>query len=519
MKRLLLLLIALISFLSSSSQKIEWGQEYPLPKGMFKSLYSIGHSDEHYYVVSQKGKNQVILRFDYDHRLDGTQPVTAEYNDKKLMVTDMIETAAGSFGLSQQYIKKEKKNVAYAFRLEEDGKLERKGRELFALPYTRGAVVGIGPFLINANVNGDLQGYVTSPDKKLVAFVNPFSSHDDKNVKDKMSLNIFDENLNEVSSHIVTFPYSDDDVNLTNFTIVDNGDVYFLGPKWGEKKDREKGIPNFTYHVFRVRHGEIDLEVEVEHPDMGATQATVFVDGGSIYVIGFYTDKAEKFISDHGTFLAKFNESGEQEYMNVDPFTDEVKDTFTSERRQEKGIGVGSLSIDHAVYNQSLGTVSFVAEQYYVTTSQYLDGNGNWQTRYHYHSNEIIVPGYDVNKQERTFLTLVNKSYETTSWPNSSYVYSLDKETGIIHLVFNDFKTKSEREEIKGSKKAKGRYTDLVSIDVDGNVIYNGTLFTSKETDNYFLTRKSTSLGNGEVLLYSQGKKVYQFGILTLPGG
>ena len=114
MKKLQLIFITLclvlfVAFTANAQFKINWGPTYQREGGMFSSFYLAGGDVDNYFVVMRPKKENNLLKFDFNHKLISTTPISFEFNGEDLLLREFITTKSKSFGIFSNYDKK--KNI------------------------------------------------------------------------------------------------------------------------------------------------------------------------------------------------------------------------------------------------------------------------------------------------------------------------------------------------------------------------------------------------------------------------
>lgn len=517
----ILKIIAISTFFLSSSlnaqdYKVEWGPTYKKEGGMFSYYYMAGATPDNYRMIMKPKKANTMLTFNYDHKLVKTQEVPFTFNGDNLSPSDFIETTEGTFAYLAHYEKKASTMYEFVAKMDKDGNFG-KLKEINSYEYKIkiGALMFSG-YGFGTDIDDDQSTMETSKNNKFVLKASSQSlTENKKNKEEAMSIAVYDENFELVWSKVETFNgQDDDDIDIIQFFIDDNGVVYAGAMVWKERSDREKGIPNYDYKLYKISENNIEeFDITLEGNALPQDVGIFHGEDNNVYLGGLYSERGSAKHRANGVFYVKLNpETGAVVSSKSYEFTPEILEDLITDRKIKKGKGLSNFDVNHLVFSDN-GDFSFVAEEYYITVHT-RTVNGRTTTYYKYHSNEIIVPRFSENG-DLVSIQKIDKDFVSLTPANTSYTIATYNDK--ICLVFNDQKTRSERKgsEVKGGRGS--RFTDLVVLDGTGEISYWETLFSNKEIETEFWPTLSEQVQNSNIiLLHGAQKKQYQFGTILI---
>ena len=517
----ILKIIAITTFffsgsLSAQDYKVEWGPTYKKEGGMFSYYYMAGATPDYYRMIMKPKKANTMLTFDYNHKLVKTTEVPFTFNGKNVSPSDFIETAAGVFAYLPHYEKKASKMYEFVSKMDDDGNFgELKEVNSYEYKIKIGALMLSG-YGFGTDLDDDKSTMETSKNLKFVLKASSQSyTENKKNKKEGMSITVYDENFNPLWSKVETFnDQDDDDIDVVQFFIDNAGVVYAGAMVWKDRSDREKGVPNYDYKLYKITENNIEeFDVELEGNALPQDVGIFYGEDDNVYLGGLYSERGSAKHRANGVFYVKMNpETGSVVSAKSYEFTPEILEGLIRNRKIKKGKGLSNFDVNHLIFSDN-GDFSFVAEEYYITTHT-RTVNGRTTTYYMYHSNEIIVPRF-TKDGDLVNIQKIDKDFVSGTPANTSYTIAEYNDN--VYLVFNDKKTLSERNsnDVKGGKRS--RYTDLVVIDGTGEISFWETLFSNKEIDTEFWPSLSEQVQNSNIiLLHGAQKKQYQFGTIEI---
>lgn len=517
MKKVIILILCFGSYLSSIAQyEVKWGPTYKKEGGMFSYYYMAGATRDNYRMIMKPKKDNTLLTFDYNHKLVKTETVPFSFNDDNLSPSDFIETASGTFAYLGHYEKKASTMYEFVSKIDEKGKFgDLKQINSYEYKIKIGALLLAG-YGLGVDFDDDLSVMKTSKNKKYVLKASSQSLTENKaNKVEAMSISVYDENFNLMWSKVESFNnQNDDDIDIVQFFVDDNGVVYAGAMVWKARADREKGIPNFDYILYKISENSLEeFNITLEGNALPQDVGIFHGEDNNVYLGGLYTEKGSSKHRANGVFYVRISpESGKVIDSKSYAFTPEVLEGLIRDKSIKKGKGISNFDIEYLVFSEN-GDFSFIAEENYITTHT-STVNGRTTTYYVYHTNELIIPRFS-KEGELVNIKQINKDFSSRTPANTSYTIGTYGDR--IFLVFNDRKSRSERknDDVKGGKNS--RYTDLVVIDGKGEIEFWKTLFSSDEMETEFWPSMSKQVQDTEIiLLHGSRAKEYQFATINM---
>lgn len=518
MKKITLLLACLLlTSYSFGQMQVKWGPVYKKEGGMFSSFYLVGGDEKNYYLIMRPKKENTLLKYDYNHKLVSETPITFEYNGDNLILKEFIHTKAKTFGIFTSY---DKKGNAFTVQAAEfsSGKF-KPVKEIARQPYLvqyKFIYFGVSGYT-DADATG---GFVMSADSSHVATIQTLSSKE-KSQTDQISIIVFDENMQVKWQKIQDFPYKDSKFDIQDFVVSNNGDVYLAATLDKERKEKEKGLPDYKYKILRIsKDGYKDYDVSLSGNNV-VSSAGLFISPNSeeVRIGGFTKDRDKDTDGNNGTFFSTLNASTGVFKSQSFPFSPTLLEGLIKEKDIDKGDGIRNFIIRNFV-TFSDGSFSFIAEEFYIrqiTTYTYSNGRSVPSTKTYYYTNEILIPRFNADGTLRN-IAKVDKDFGSQSSMITSY--SLAVYNDKLYLLYNDAKSRNEKKEagnkggLFGSAKT-GLYSDLAVIGADGEVESIETLFTGAETEGFYVPSYTHQYGDRLLINNMKGKE-YQFGTFIL---
>ncbi len=482
---LALVLLCAIFTTSAQSFKVKWGPEYKKEGGLFSIDYLLGNDGKHFYALSSPLGNAKLQKYDYNCKLISSTPFELETGKGKASISDMIRLGAKTFILLTSRDKKADIENYYYTEMK-NGSFNKTIKNFYALPFEFDLVGG---------------SFKKSPKGNYMAvLVNSRG----KNKEEVMKAIVFDDNLKLVWEKTIPLKIKDKNISLETYIVDNNGDMFLSARHFDSDEAYKKGLPKFKYIVYRITPTEF-INTVIDLGDGTAPwDAGLFPSNGGVYIGGFYTKTSTPRGSADGVFVSEVTNGKAK--SNSYPFTEEFLEGLQTKKQDKKDEGISRFNIDYLVLLAD-GSLSFIAEKYYITT--HTVSNGKTTTTYYvYHSEEIVVPRFN-SDGKLIVMEKVDKVFSSRSPIIVSYSYFVKDNN--IALVYNDFKTRDER---KSSGKGRAIYTDISYLSGTGKV-KTENIFTSKDVDKYYIPSASMDLGNGSHVIKAIRGKTYVYGIIT----
>lgn len=531
MKRVLILfsLIALPFLMFSQAQRVHWGPVYIQEGGFSNSFDLIGIYDNHYYILDQGNAVSFILKYDFNHELISEEPLILRSHVSPLLINDIIHTTSGTYLILHNLDHRKQIWSMHASKFEngifqdpieiysEKFKLKMNRLSRHFESFERGG----GP------------GLLVSEDSTKVAFVNLVPA-DDYKQNEVIAVGVFDDKLNLQWQTKHNFKFSRKSYEITQSTISPTGEVYLLGwthkkrsgTKVGSKSDAY--LPDEEYKVYEIRPDEIITDIVNLGNNHAAMDVAMFFPDYSkkeYLLSGFYTDNDHKS-QQVGIFFASGHPEKGIESPSFSKFDKKFVQRIESQKAAEKGKGLSrSFEIKNLIQFED-GLMGFIAEEYYVSVQRDFDNtyygsayypyryynyynNFNNQLYYTFHSNDLIIPIFNSERQIVS-IESINKDYSSSTVNDVSYVLAENNDKA--YLIFNDRKNRSER---KQTKMKGSQFSDLVVLNSKGQVESRETIFSNREMDLKFVTDQLCH-NDDIMLIVSQTRNRFSIGLMFL---
>jgi len=260
MKKIILLSILAISFVNLNGQgRVRWG-EFHKKSGSFSGYNIIGHDAKYYYLnMRPKREGATLLKYSFTHRLISETPIQLQYEGNDLEPTQFIKTKSKTFAYMSNYDRKAKENNIFVAEFDKGtfGEVKR----VFSHAYDEKLAYFFSPFGTD-RFDNDLTGNFISKDSSHVAYVNTYS-YENEDAADKMTIVVFDENMDIAWQKEQEFPYDDKSFDVVQILVSDQGEI-FLSAQADKDEKSKRGTMKFNFSVFRITEKEmkqIDIEL------------------------------------------------------------------------------------------------------------------------------------------------------------------------------------------------------------------------------------------------------------------
>lgn len=503
-KYALSLIIMIIPFLASAQDwDVEFGKVYKgyrynelfrkyndlLRKDLSTSF--LGLNQDYYYLNYESKKDNEILQFDFNHNLINAILIGENPEGEKLEPEYMMKTVDDTYLISSYYNKKNSQESIYATRLNEDGSLEKVEEPIFSYSI---------PSLSNSGyANTDVSGYAFSLDSSKIVF----AMAGDYEVKRKggnetYQIFVFDNDFNLLWKKDITLPDVDKKIKIQQFSVTNQGEVYFLAKSKEKFTRKNRWIPKGDFFTIRVKEEEIiinTLKLKEAYP----ISVTVFWEDNVLYAAGIYTNGWKESSGADGTFMMKFDEDDSLLFYEKYPFDRSIKRYLVPNRQKQKEQEFFNFEIDDLLIDYKNGYFIFAAENRY--TSKF----------YNNISEDIIVSKFSFDGD------LEWNYHKHKKFAGAGSTYGLSHGNGNIYLIFNTNKTTNEQNRIQHNVRPNrtSSYTDIVKINTKGEVELEDTIFHSRELKIPFYPIYSRRINNQKVLLLFRGEETkFQYGTL-----
>ena len=212
---------------------------------------------------------------------------------------------------------------------------------------------------------------------------------------EKIGMNVFDADLNEISSFSQQFAYQDKDMLLMSEQINNAGNVSILASVQEPKMDKKFMIYNFV-------KGEKTTSYELNLKDHRITDIQIGFSGGKLVTAGFYND-AKVVTGVKGTFYGVIDmATGDINNLKFKEFDAKFIKDGLNKRDQKKADAKQERGKDQLLTNVRMGDLLFTpsgrtiltGESYWVVTHVVNTGKSTY-TYYEYCYGNVLVISFD----------------------------------------------------------------------------------------------------------------------------
>ena len=514
MKNLLFLLALFVFPFLQQAQiaGINWGTDYKKKtasgKGYFSKNYFGTSKTYYYFLVKENLKKRRLFKFNYNNEIVEEIELDFKHNGKLIKYYEMISTVSGNFVLGTYYDKKKKMAHYYTYQLGNGS--PKKMKLLCSIPYQNNGSPR------DSEDETDYAGIDISLDSSLVLFSNVKKITEFKQKKEEAyNFVVLDNELNLKWELKTTIPFIDKKILITDINISNQGVISVLG-RVDLKKAKDKiTASQFEYYLFKVSKDGSQSKVKVKpHEGFINDPKIVTLKDGTEFIFGGYHKREKKPITQHGFFLNKYNEKGEEIFANVYPWSDEIYNHIEENKHFTK---LGTFYTEnYHVFNNKLTFFTQRKIDYHdsdrgshlrkyqtstiIIPSFYFDGEMSWMT---------LIKKQMIDKEFKSLITLHRNEnhYLMFNKDNSGNTFSKGKSAGLFDGINEKYVTK------------------LISINNKGEVGKEQIIFEKDEgvfesPKDYLWFQGAQKLDNNMILLEKRivgiGKKDYRHGLLKL---
>lgn len=390
---------------------------------------------------------------------------------------------------------RDKKQIEYFFREiskktgKMTGKVQKIGREKIE---KRSAIA-------------NLDYRISRDSSKLGLFLNDFSLNlfNSKKANEdyaKVTLKVFNDDLEELWSRKIKLPYNKDRVSVVKFDVDNKGDIYLLvryrDSNWREKRRAKK--PWFTYRMLAYRQsGEEVDEYNVTLKDQYISDITFEINNkDNLTCAGFFSEGFRGSLA--GTFILTIDAKTKRiSRQDTKKFDSAELSLFMKERKAKKGKEISSnFDLEDFVLRSDGGAI-LIGESFYISTTTTTSASGGTTTRTLYNYGPLIVVNVNPDGKIEWVSKIVKKQRSETR-AYSSYAMSIVADK--MYFVFN-----------KGIRKRSN--VMAVSVDSKGKVSEK-ELFRVKDEKMLLRVPGCEQIADREMIVYGEWRKKFRFGKL-----
>ena len=528
----MLLVVSVFAQRDQLPGEITWGNEIREPANSYLSDI-LGVDDDGFYTLRQKARatasgetpQQIYIEyFNRDMKLKKAQEISLKHKKKRRDLEKVLYLNGNLFLLTSFNNQAHKANYLFVQEIKKKSlTLSTKLRKIGEAPakdkYREGK--------FNFDISRDSS-------KVLIYSGLPYK----KKEAEKFSLQVFDNNFDELWKKNITLPYNDSQFALERYIVDNDGNVYLLGVLFEDKvRYRRNGKPTYKYVILAYTNdGEEKQKYTIDLGEKFITDLTFKVgDDGHLVCTGFFSDRGTTSVK--GTYFFKLNPETKEVYnQNLKEFGfDFLTEYHTGggKRRAARAERDGNTRRQAELYQYSLdelilrsdGGALLIAEQFFIERFDNFNnrfaGVNTFNNRfnrfdnritYEYNYNDIIVVNIRPNG-EIQWVARVPKRQETTDDGGyySSYAHAVVRDR--IFIVYNDNGRNFGREDNRRYRftGSSNSIITVAEIRKDGSVEIHPL---ANNRDERFILRPKVSqqIGRREMAIFGEKGKRFRFG-------
>ena len=506
------LLFSSCSLLYSQNLKPKWGPQHKTEKGLAQYGKLLHFDGNQYYYIQHHEKYSDLYIFNVNHELNSLKKLEFQYNNKKVVLDEIIDVEDKALIVLTQYHKKEGKFRYFISELNKGSLGELK--MIYEMDYEAPAIIARH----SGWRDNDFTGVIVSPNEKHIGLIQSTNLSDldpSQGVK-LVLLNSSFEVLRE-AKHV--FKKQDIKIDAQNAIVTDGGQIHLLLSVQGTfKEDKEvtsigpehkKG----SFRVLSLNETGVSLNLifgEKEESIQAAELISSASGSNEVVVTGFYRNK-EKNFGIQGAFFNVYDASFNPLKSKWLDFPESFRSEFLSEKQLKKNLDIGELSVYRfSTYLSSDNNYCIVARSKKLPT---MTSNGPGKAK----GKGIIIMqfGMDGNLIDLQGIRRSSSYYLTPREIDASIGYFKDK----MYIYFFDKKGKDSLKKAKERNKKiqnTSRITDLAVYDISNQKLIR------KEFQNVgqlgeplHIASESEFFGNKLLLMKAHGKKI-SFGTVEM---
>jgi hypothetical protein len=518
MKKSILLFLALlfiVPFTHAQDVKVELSPEFKLPKR--KSFQGHLYSDPtghyvYFYDASSRGYSVLLEKYSPEFKLLYGKAFTSDVKNLSSMGMEYLK---GQFALMLYERNNRDDYLKFsAIPISLEGKA-KKAVTIAKMRYERKRDIPSTRWMISQDTT------------KLL-----FTAYSDNNKDDirmDMFLSVLDKEFNTLWDKQFKLGYSEEQVNIRNWAVSDEGTVYALAKIYDTNKAREtkktkgKRVANYRMVVLQFKEGDDKpSEFELNLNDAFVKSATVRINPqGDLTALGFYANDFKGLVQ--GAFLMKMDaESGKIKIAKKKEFSQRdlafMGDDNTKKKKGEEGLE-SQFSFRDVIFLED-GSTLMTAEENYSVTYTVRTGR-TYSTRTVYYSKDIIVINFDAEGSLQTVRMIPKRQKSGASTFFQSYTALPGK--GKAYFFYNDDK-KNLKKPLGEKTNYTSNFNDAVTVmtSVDDNGKMERTpLFKGKDVESLFIPQRSSAIDENSLFFVTMkpkmlGKSDFRMGTINL---
>lgn len=524
--RIIMGLVALLLLatqpLRAQDYEVNWGKELKAKSEKFLDVAAYDQAG-YYTLKMRKLRTPVIEHFDHENNKLKEGELDLKDGTRRLKYEFTVQLKEDLFLFTSYVETKDKKNNLYVQKIDlKTLKLLGKLKQVAEIDYA-----GKGNF----NRGGFRATRSRDQSKILILYDPPYG----KNEPEQLGFVVLDRNMEVLWAMEDQLPYPDKLFSLDLQRVDNDGNVYLGGPLTEDRAEskKHKGAAYAYYHIlgYYKKGKEIrDFELKPDDKLITAMELTID-DQGNLVCGGFYSEKGPSGQTGvKGSFYMTVDQNSQRIIKrSFDEFTkDFILQNFTEKEEKKAEKRSNKKGTEPTLYRYELddvilrddGGAVLIGEQYYmqVTTSSYMNANGQWQTTtvYHYYYNDIIVVSVNPEGEIEWTHKIPKRQYSTNDGGFfSSYAKMIVGNK--ICFVFNDTPKNNDWKEGEKLRNFTPRSKEsvVVAVTIDSDGVSKREIILEQERGEILLRPKMCEQVTGkEMVLFGQWRRGWKFGKL-----
>ena len=325
-------------------------------------------------------------------------------------------------------------------------------------------------------------------------------------IKDKNSethrLFLFDKDLNKKIDHTFKRDIKDKKFIYENVDVSKDGKtIYILGKVYTDEQKKKKEGGRYQYELTSITGNNQKTQVFDTDEHFAASLKTIIFEDRLI-CIGFYSDKQDYRFKGISYFELDPTSLNIRK-TKFNPFTEQFMiDKYGKDKEKE----LKNLSFRKIIIAQN-SDIIFNAEEFYLTSTYVMTGNGGgyWRTIYHYddivsariNPSGEIVWARNINKRQSTSGDDSYISYTSTAVDNDAYFF--------INTGEKVKKLRNDRIQF-GQTSTKKSNLNIIRVNQNGDFDYQEIL-DDKDNEVPFMVSNGVLSGDSVFFIGRKGKK------------
>ncbi len=350
----------------------------------------------------------------------------------------------------------------------------------------------------------------------LVAYTPPVNKYE----FEERRLKMLDLDNQVLWSETIELSHPSEYFQVLKRIVPDSSHVYILGVAYSNRVNasNKNHVKNTgKYMLFNYNLGDHSLnEAQLALNGKYITSATMAYDKDkNLYVIGLYSRTRSFTVS--GAFYLKLDmKTGTVVEKGFSDFDKDLLREFISDKKVRNNKELDSFEI-RELFIDSIGQITLIAEQYYITTTTYTDPRtGHVIYTYYYHFNDVLIIKFGKDGRIRWGNRLAKQQQSLDDRGYYSSYAAVAYENNLF-IIYND-NPKNLQYNPKGGGMTTIWEMDDPQKSVAVFVKYEGEevgereiLFAAKEAEYIFNPNIIYRVDEKTLILFAQGWKNYRF--------